>query len=112
MMIDGNVQERYELAIEELESPQSVVELRHEPNGQPRKDEVTARALLREESPTIKLRGLESEQLLTKDKEARDGLLKRRPLVYATELSFSPLPWAAAIFTWTMQDTSRPRTMP
>jgi membrane fusion protein (multidrug efflux system) len=79
-MIEGNVQERDELAVEALESPKAVVELRHEPNGQSRKERVAAPALLREENPATKLRKPGQEQLLRKGEHARNGLLQRHPV--------------------------------
>jgi membrane fusion protein (multidrug efflux system) len=83
-MFEDNVLERDELALEELENPESVPGSRHEPNGESRKEE--ARVLVRQESPAAKQPVSpepEGRQPPPIGKQPRNGFLHRRPVVSA-----------------------------
>jgi membrane fusion protein, multidrug efflux system len=83
-MFEDNDLEMDESALEEHESPQSVLGSLHEPNGESWKEE--ARVLLRQESPAAKQpvspdpEGLQSPPI---GKQHRKGFLHRRPIVSA-----------------------------
>jgi membrane fusion protein, multidrug efflux system len=84
MMFEDNVLERDELALEALDSPQSVPGSLHEPNGESLKEE--ARAHSQQESPVLKQPVTpepEGRQPPPIDKPHRNGLLHRRPIVSA-----------------------------
>jgi membrane fusion protein (multidrug efflux system) len=81
-MFENDVLERRQLALQEVESPESV----SRPNAQPSNAEVKARAPLPPESPgewTEWPAQPEEEQPQATSKKSRTSLLKRRPLVYA-----------------------------
>src|SRR3979411_2354401 len=83
-MIEDNVLERDEPALEELESRQSVLGSLHEPNGESRKEE--ARVLLRQESPAAKQPVSPEEERRQPPpigKQHRNSALHRRPIVSA-----------------------------
>jgi membrane fusion protein, multidrug efflux system len=84
MMFEDKVLESDELALEELENPQSVPGSFHEPNGESSKDE--AWALLRQESPAAKQPVSpepEGRQPPPIGKQSRNSVLRRRPVVSA-----------------------------
>ena len=81
-MFEGNVLERDEPALEELESPQSVLGSPHEPNGQSSKEQ--ARALL-QESPAAKPPASPEPEgrQPPMSEQHRNSVLQRRPIVSA-----------------------------
>src|SRR5215510_1508202 len=85
-MFEDNVLERGAPALQEVESPQSVPALPHEPDAQPWKQDVVARHPLQQESPAperpVSPAQLESQPRATK-KERRNGFLRRRPIISA-----------------------------
>jgi membrane fusion protein (multidrug efflux system) len=84
MMFEDNVLERDELALEELDSPQSVLGSLHEPNGESWKEK--ARVLLRQESPAAKQPVSpepEGRQPRPIGEQHRNSALHRRPIVSA-----------------------------
>jgi membrane fusion protein (multidrug efflux system) len=85
-MLEDNVLEGGKLALQEVESPQSVPALRHEPNVKPWKQGVTARAPLRPESRAAERPALPDqaeEGQPWAGKERQKGLLRRRPIISA-----------------------------
>src|SRR6202048_4362993 len=86
-MLEDSALERGEFALPEIDSPQSVPVLDREPNTQPSRPEVKARAPLRHESPAAGQPELptqrEEGQPTTTGKKPRKDLLKRRPVVLA-----------------------------
>jgi len=86
-MLEDNVLEGGKLALQEVESPQSVPALRHEPNVKPWKQGVTARAPLRPESRAAERPALpdqaEEGQPRATGKERQKSLLRRRPIISA-----------------------------
>ena len=86
-MLEDSALERGELALPEIDSPQSVPVLDREPNTQPSRPEVKARAPLRHESPAAGQPELptqrEEGQPTTTGKKPRKDILKRRPVVLA-----------------------------
>jgi membrane fusion protein (multidrug efflux system) len=84
MMFEDNVLESNELALEELESQQSVRGSLHEPNGESRKEQT--RALLQPESPAAKQPVSpepEGKQPPPTGKQHRNSMLHRRPIISA-----------------------------
>jgi membrane fusion protein, multidrug efflux system len=86
-MFEDSALERGELALQEIDSPQSVPVLDSEPNAQPSRPEVKARAPLRPESPAAEQPELptqrEEEEPQATRKKRRKGFLKRRPVAFA-----------------------------
>src|ERR1700731_308167 len=85
-MLEDSALERGELALQEIDSPQSVPVLDREPNAQPSRPEVKARAPLQPESPAVgqpELPTQPEEGQPTTGKKPRKDLLKRRPVVLA-----------------------------
>jgi membrane fusion protein (multidrug efflux system) len=86
-MFEDSALERGELALPEIDSPQSVPVLDREPNIQPSRPEVKARAPLRHESPAAGQPELPTQpgegQPTTTGKKPRKDILKRRPVVLA-----------------------------
>jgi membrane fusion protein, multidrug efflux system len=85
-MLDDTGLHTGELAFEEVESPQTVPALRHEPNARSARPEVEARAPVRREGAGqwIEWPGEpEQERPQATSKKPRAGLLKRRPVLYA-----------------------------
>src|ERR1700724_615883 len=86
-MFEDSALERGERALPEIDSPQSVPVLEREPNTQPSRPEVKARAPLRHESPAAGQPELptqrEEGQPTTTGKKPRKDILKRRPVVLA-----------------------------
>jgi membrane fusion protein, multidrug efflux system len=86
-MLEDSALETGELALPEIDSPQSVPVLDREPNTQPSRPEVKARAPLRHESPAAGQPELptqrEEGQPTTTGKKPRKDILKRRPVVLA-----------------------------
>src|ERR1700726_4451001 len=86
-MFEDSALERGELALPEIDSPQSVPVLDREPNIQPSRPEVKARAPLRHESPAAGQPELPTQpgegQPTTTGKKPRKDILKRRPVVSA-----------------------------
>jgi membrane fusion protein (multidrug efflux system) len=85
-MFEDSALERGELALQEIDSPQSVPVLDREPNAQPSNAEVKARAPLQPESPAAgqpELPTQPEEGQPTTGKKPRKGVLKRRPVVFA-----------------------------
>jgi len=81
-MFEGNVLERDEPALEELESPQSVLGSPHEPNGQSSKEQ--ARALLQESPAAKQPASPEPEgRQPPMSEQHRNSVLQRRPIVSA-----------------------------
>jgi membrane fusion protein (multidrug efflux system) len=86
-MLEDNAQDGNELVLDELESPQSVPASLHEPDGEPWKEDVAARTLLRQERPAARqaVSPTEPEEgpPPATGKPRRNGLLQRRPVVSA-----------------------------
>src|ERR1700736_1633983 len=85
-MLEKNVLERRELALQGVESPHFVPASPHGPDAQPREQDVTARAPLRRESPVGRPElpaQPEEERPQATSKARRNGLLRRRPVVMA-----------------------------
>src|SRR6202023_1127678 len=86
-MLADSALERGEFASPEIKSPQSVPVLAREPNTQPSRPEVKARAPLRHESPAAGQPELPTQpgegQPTTTGKKPRKDILKRRPVVLA-----------------------------
>jgi membrane fusion protein (multidrug efflux system) len=85
-MLEKNVLERRELALQGVESPHFVPASPHGPDAQPREQDVTARAPLRRESPAGRPElpaQPEEERPQATSKARRNGLLRRRPVVMA-----------------------------
>jgi membrane fusion protein, multidrug efflux system len=86
-MLEDNAQDGNELVLDELESPQSVPASLHEPDGEPWKEDVAARTLLRQERPAARqaVSPTEPEEgpPPATGKARRNGLLQRRPVVSA-----------------------------
>ena len=83
-MFEDNVRESNELALEELETPQSPPGSLHEPNGESRKGET--QALLRQESPAAKQPVSpepEGRKPRPSGEQHRNRALHRRPIVSA-----------------------------
>src|SRR5258708_6184946 len=83
-MFEENVLESDELALKEVENPQSVLGSLHEPNGESLKEE--ARVLLRQESPAAKQPvspESEGRQPRPIGEQHRNSALHRRPIVSA-----------------------------
>src|SRR5271168_4247487 len=84
MMLEDNVLESDEHALEQPEGPRSVPGSLHEPNGESWKDK--ARVLLRQETPAAKQPVSpepEGPQPPPIGKPHRDSVLRRRPIVSA-----------------------------
>src|ERR1700720_395803 len=85
-MLEKNVLERRELALQGVESPHFVPASPHGPDAQPREQDVTARAPLRRESPAGRPElpaQPEEERPQATSKARRNGLLRSRPVVMA-----------------------------
>jgi membrane fusion protein (multidrug efflux system) len=86
-MSEDSVLESGDLALHEIDSPQSVPDLDRAPNGRPSRPEFKARVPLRPESPAVEPPEPPTEREegrpTTTGKQPRRGVLKRRPVVYA-----------------------------
>ena len=85
-MFEDSAVERGELALQEIDSPQSVPVLDREPNAQPSRPEVKVRAPLQPEGPGEWIDWPAQpvdEQPQATGKKPRNSLLHRRPVVYA-----------------------------
>jgi hypothetical protein len=86
-MLEESALERDELALQEIDSPQSIPAFGREPNAQPLRPAVKARAPLRREGPAAERPELPTRpregHLATTGKKPGKGVLKRRAVVCA-----------------------------